>query len=286
MAKIKRKLIQFISMFITNGYIKGFFEGKIYRGDSKALCVPGLNCYSCPGALGSCPIGSFQAVVNAAKYNFSFYVAGTLILIGTFFGRLICGFVCPFGLFQELLYKIPSKKIKLSEKLQWLKYLKYIILAVFVILIPIFISNSVGMGDPVFCKYICPAGTLEGGIPLLTINKSLRGAAGYLFLWKLLILLMVIVLSIIIFRPFCRFLCPLGALYGLFNPISIYKMEVDKSKCTNCKACHAKCKLQIKVNETPNSPECIRCGACKTVCKVNAITSSNFKVKHQKDSLL
>lgn len=244
-------------MFITNGHIKGFFEGKIYKGNAKALCVPGLNCYSCPGALGSCPIGSFQAVVNSAKYNFSFYVAGTLILIGTFFGRLICGFVCPFGLFQELLYKIPTSKIKLSEKLQWLKYLKYIILAVFVILIPIFISNSVGMGDPTFCKYICPA--------------------GYLFLWKLVILIITLIISVILFRPFCRFLCPLGALYGLFNPISIYRMDIDKSKCTNCKACHSKCKLQIKVNETPNSTECIRCGECKTACKHNAISNSIIK---------
>ena len=59
---------------VTNGYAKGFLEGKIYKGQIKYVCVPGLNCYSCPGALGSCPIGSLQAVLDSGKFRVSCYV--------------------------------------------------------------------------------------------------------------------------------------------------------------------------------------------------------------------
>ena len=84
-----------------------FLQGKLYQGGGKAVCVPGLNCYSCPGAAGACPIGAFQAVVGSSKFRFSYYITGILILLGVLLGRFICGFLCPFGWFQELLHKIP-----------------------------------------------------------------------------------------------------------------------------------------------------------------------------------
>ncbi|WP_027622964.1 4Fe-4S binding protein [Clostridium lundense] len=271
MDSLKRKLVQIITLISTNGYFKGFLEGHIYRGKTKSICVPGLNCYSCPGAFGSCPIGSLQAVIGDLKYKFSFYVVGFLTLIGVTLGRFVCGWLCPFGLIQELLHKIPSPKFKLSKKLNGLKYLKYIILLVFVILLPMFWVNDIGMGDPTFCKYICPAGTLEGGIPLTLLDTSLRSAIGFLFMWKTAILIITIILSIIIFRPFCRFICPLGAIYSLFNRISVYKLEVNKDVCTSCGACSKRCKLDIEVYKNPNSFECIRCGECKSVCPNKAI---------------
>ncbi|WML34760.1 4Fe-4S binding protein [Clostridium sp. OS1-26] len=271
MDKIKRKLVQIITLISTNGYFKGFLEGSIYSGKLKSICVPGLNCYSCPGAFGACPIGSLQAVISDIKYKFSFYIVGFLTLMGVTMGRFICGWLCPFGLIQELLNKIPSPKFKVSKRFEKLKYLKYIILLVFVILLPMFWVNDVGMGSPTFCKYICPAGTLEGGIPLTLLDTSLRSAVGFLFAWKLTLLIITIILSIIIFRPFCRFICPLGAIYSIFNPISIYRLKIDKDKCTSCGACTKKCKMDIEVYKKPNSLECIRCGECKSACSQGAI---------------
>lgn len=277
MDRLKRKLVQIITLISSNGYFKGFLDGHIYRGKSKSLCVPGLNCYSCPGALGSCPIGSLQAVIGDIKYKFSFYVVGFLTLVGVAMGRFVCGWLCPFGLVQELLYKIPSSKFKLNKRFAALKYLKYVILLVFVFLLPMFWVNDIGMGDPTFCKYICPAGTLEGGIPLTLLNTSLKSAIGFLFVWKTTLLIITIILSIVIFRPFCRFICPLGAIYSLFNPISVYRLEVNKAACTSCGACSRKCKMDIDVYNHPNSLECIRCGECKSACPHNAIKTV-FKV--------
>lgn len=271
MDKIKRKLVQIITLISTNGYFKGFLDSSIYSGKLKSICVPGLNCYSCPGAFGACPIGSLQAVISDIKYKFSFYIVGFLTLMGVTMGRFICGWLCPFGLIQELLNKIPSPKFKVSKKFEKLKYLKYVILLVFVILLPMFWVNDVGMGSPTFCKYICPAGTLEGGVPLTLLDTSLRSAVGFLFAWKLTLLIITIILSIIIFRPFCRFICPLGAIYSIFNPISIYRLKIDKDKCTSCGACAKKCKMDIEVYKKPNSLECIRCGECKSACSQGAI---------------
>lgn len=269
-----RLVIQLAFTALTNGYIAGFAQGKIYQGPSKQICVPGLNCYSCPGALGACPIGSLQAVLASRDFSFSFYVLGFLMAVGALCGRLVCGFLCPFGLVQDLLYKIPLPKgwkLRRIRGERWLKYLKYAVLLVFVVLLPSFAVNIIGQGDPWFCKYICPSGTLMGGIPLVALGEGFRDAAGGLFQWKVMLLAAIAGLSVIYYRPFCRFICPLGAIYGAANPISFYRYQVVKERCTHCGACARACKLGIDPVKTPNSPECIRCGACVRACPQRAL---------------
>ena len=269
---MKRRIIQILSAIATNGYIQGFLQSTIYQGKTKVVCVPGLNCYSCPGALGACPIGSLQGSLGRKDQHFSLYVLGFLLAFSVLFGRLICGFLCPFGFLQELIYKIKTKKIKVKEKIDSkLRYLKYVILLVFVIILPIFLTGDYGISSPYFCKWICPVGTLEAGIPLVLGNEDLQLLIGWLFSWKVFILVVVLVMSLFIHRFFCKYMCPLGALYGLFNKIGFYKLSIDQEKCTNCKACHRACMMNVKVTENPNSAECIRCGDCKTACPTDAI---------------
>ena len=198
--------IQALWAFITNSHVTGFVTGKIYTGKLKNACVPGLNCYSCPGAVGACPIGSLQAVIGSWNFKMAYYVVGFLIFIGAMVGRLIC-----------------------------------------------------------------PAGTLEGGLPLVLLNKSMRSALGWLYIWKNAILVITIILSILIYRPFCKYICPLGALYSVFNPVSLYKYRVDKDKCIKCGKCAKACQMIVDPVENSNSPECIRCGRCKKACPTGAI---------------
>lgn len=267
-----RHRVQALWTIVTNSFVTGFLKGKIYTGSLKNLCVPGMNCYSCPGALGSCPIGALQSVIGDRNYHFAFYVVGFLMLVGAICGRFVCGWLCPFGLFQDLLHKIPFiKKLNSFKGDRILRKLKYIILALFVIILPMCVSDAVGIGDPWFCKYICPVGTLEGGIPLVIMNEALRETIGFLYTWKVAILIILIVLSLIIYRPFCKYICPLGAIYACFNKISAVGIHCDKDKCVSCKKCHNVCKMGVYPVEDPRSAECIRCGLCVKECPVNAL---------------
>ncbi len=266
-----RGLIQAGAALLTNLHLPNFLKGGIYQGKGKAVCVPGLNCYSCPAASGACPIGSFQAVVGSSKFSFSYYITGFLILLGVLLGRFICGFLCPFGWFQELLHKIPTKKLS-TKKLKPLTYIKYAVLLFMVVLLPMLITNDVGMGDPFFCKYLCPQGVFEGAIPLATVNSGIRAALGALFSWKLGILITVIVLSVLFYRPFCKWLCPLGAFYALLNKVSLFGMKVDKHKCISCGKCAKACKMDVDVTKAPDHTECIRCGMCIRACPTNAVS--------------
>ena len=264
----KRRLIQVICAVLYNCNFTGFLKGSIYQGKLKGVCVPGLNCYSCPGAIGACPLGSLQSALVSSKYKFPYYILGMLLLIGILFGRVVCGFLCPFGLLQDLLYKIPLPKLKKSKFTRALSYLKYVILIVMVVGIPIVLKI------PGFCKYICPQGTLEGGIILTAMNEPLRKLTGALFIWKLSLMILMLLTMISVFRCFCRFICPLGAIYSFFNRISITGVKVDEDRCVNCNICIEECKMDVmKVSDH----ECIHCGECIKKCPVSAISYRSLK---------
>ena len=275
-----RTITQAISFAFTNGYVNGWVHGKIYTGFHKKVCLPGLNCYSCPGAVSACPIGALQAVLGSPGYKFSLYVLGFIGMFGMLLGRFVCGWLCPFGFIQDLLHKIPLfKKRKNLPGHKKLIYLKYVVLAVMVIILPMAIRNNAGMGAPWFCEYICPSGTLLGGIPLAIANATVRSEIRWRFFLKIGILLAVILAAIKSYRPFCKYLCPLGALYSLANPVSLYRLSVDKDKCIQCGACNKVCGMDVKIYENPNSLECIRCGKCKAVCPKGAIESTFEKTE-------
>ncbi len=267
----KRKLIQLYAALLYNANIKGYVTGEIFKGNSKSVCLPGLNCYSCPGAIGACPLGSLQNALSESKTKVPTYVLGIILLYAIILGRTICGFLCPVGLIQELLYKIKTPKVKKSKITRVLSYFKYVLLAVLVLALPlIYALKANNIALPAFCKYICPAGTLEGAVLLLSNsnNSNFFGMLGPLFTWKFILLVLFVITSVFIFRFFCRFFCPLGALYGLFNKLSIIGVKVDKSKCNSCQACVSHCKMDIK---EVGDHECIQCGECRKVCPCNAI---------------
>ena len=267
----KRKLIQLYSALLYNAHLRGFIEGEIYQGKAKSVCVPGFNCYSCPGAAGACPLGSIQNALACSGHRTGWYVLGIIMIFGLSLGRTICGWLCPLGLIQELLHKIPTPKIPKSRVTRALSYLKYVILAVFVVAIPMWYGIRHDMAIPGFCKYICPAGTFEGAIALLSNpkNSSYFAMLGILFTRKFVIMLVIATACIFCYRSFCRFICPLGAIYGMFNRLALISVKVDESRCIGCGACVRSCKMDVRHT---GDHECINCAKCMSVCNKNALS--------------
>ncbi|MFZ5799168.1 MAG: 4Fe-4S binding protein [Desulfobulbus sp.] len=272
-----RKMVQTLWVFLVNGFWGFPLTRNIYQGPLKVICSPGLNCYSCPASTTYCPLGSLQQLLlgirfslETGNYYLGTFVVGSMGLLGAAFGRFICGWVCPFGLVQELLHKIPSVKLPVPKILTWLKYG---FLALFVVIFPLVLVDEFGLGAPWFCKYVCPAGTLEAGIPMVLLQPDLKQTIGWIYWNKIGILALFVIWSIVSSRPFCRTTCPLGAFYGLFNRHRLIRLQFNAENCTQCKACHRVCPMGIHFNETPHSPECISCLRCMTqACNFGAIS--------------
>lgn len=272
-----RRWVQIAATATTNAWWLTPFGGPIiYGGRLKAFCSPGLNCYSCPAAALSCPIGSLQFLfasirpsLEAGKAHIGLYVLGFLGTIGALVGRMPCGWLCPFGLFQGLMYRIPSPKLAIPRQLY---PLKYVFLLVFVVLLPALVLDPFGYGQTWYCKYVCPAGTLEAGLPLLAMQSSLRSQAGALLINKFSILFFFLAWMVVSKRPFCRTACPLGAFYSLFNRISVLRLTFDEEKCVRCGACERQCPMGVAFYEDPNHQNCIRCLRCMNhSCRYGAI---------------
>ncbi len=265
----RRRLIQLYAALLHNAYLKGFLEGNIYVGPLKNICMPGFNCYSCPGAVGACPLGALQNALASSGARAPWFVLGILLLYGLILGRTVCGWLCPLGLMQELIHKLPTPKVKKGRLTRGLSYVKYGILAVFVIAIPLLYSLQ-SFPVPGFCKYICPAGTFEGAVGLLSnpVNADKFSMLGILFTRKFIILVVIAVACVFIYRAFCRFLCPLGAIYGLFAKVSLLGVKVEPAKCTDCGRCVTVCPMDIR---RVGDRECVSCGKCVDACPTQAI---------------
>ena len=195
-------------------------------------------------------------------------MVGYLGFIGTAVGRMTCGWVCPFGFIQDLIHKIPTPKFSLWKPLRWVKYA---VLGLMVVAMPVFFVDASGLGHPWFCKLVCPAGTLEGAIPLLFLKPSLWETVGLFFWNKLTILILILVAAILISRFFCRVICPLGAFYSLFSRISLVQLEFVEGNCVECGACIRKCPTGVVPNQEFDSRECIMCLKCVDACHFRAL---------------
>ncbi len=255
-----RRYFQLGASLGANGWIKGYWVKAVYQGAAKGFCVPMLNCYACPSAVFSCPVGALQhfMVIRAIPY----YVLGFLGAVGGLVGRMPCGTLCPFGYFQEMLYKLPSVKISIPK---YLRPFRYSVLVMLVFVIPWITSEN-------WFSKLCPMGTLTGGIPWVTISEDIRRMITDLFWIKISILIFFTVSSVIAKRPFCQTTCPLGALYGLFNRWSLVRLRWEPAKCTHCDKCLEVCPMEIKVYEGSNTGQCIRCLDCTACEAISVIT--------------
>lgn len=272
-----RRWIQSAATALSNGYLLFPSSRTIYQGSLKSMCAPGLNCYSCPAATTACPIGALQAfmaglrpALRGGQVHLGLYVLGFLGVIGSLVGRMPCAWLCPFGLLQELIHKIPSPKWQIPRRLT---YAKYLFLGLFVFILPMTVLDDFGYGWTWFCKYVCPAGTLEAGIPMMLLKPELQGLIGGLFLNKLTLMALFLLWMVVSRRPFCRTTCPLGAIYSLFNRVSAFRMVHHPDRCTHCDQCYRDCPMGIRFHEGANQTDCIRCLKClQSSCRFGAIS--------------
>lgn len=258
--KLKRS-VQIFATIIQNSYIPALLYGGIYRGALKRYCTPVLNCWSCPVAWYACPMGALQHFIGLRLIPF--YILGFFGTIGMVVGRMSCGWVCPFGFLQDLLYRVKSLKIQLPK---WCSYFKY------GVLIGVAGIAAYLTGEPWFCK-LCPNGALIAGIPLVLSDSSgdLRALIGWLFYTKISILIIIIFFSIPIKRFFCRTFCPIGATYSVFNRFSFLQVKIDEEKCIKCESCQMVCPMHAPIWRSPKHIDCIRCLDCVKICPTKAI---------------
>lgn len=214
---------------------RGFTQFSLFMISEIAFfCNTNVPCYNCPLSFGICPVGTMQRFTQIK--DFTIYI--TIILIGIsgfLFGSIFCGWACPIGFIQDLLNISSVKKIKLSNKFKWIRY-PALLVCIFIIFIELnyqFLSKR-GLG--VFNIYALTAGTLF----LLT--------------------------SLIVKRPFCRFLCSLGLIYGKFNKRSLLKVYLDKKSCKEYLECAKKCIVNLNPIKEVNNDQCAKCFNCRKIC--------------------
>jgi ferredoxin-type protein NapH len=260
---MKRTVSQIIAALLHNSYFSTIPNAATYQGFFKGICPPTLNCYACPFAVVSCPIGAIQhfSVIRM----FPHYVAGLIGFLAVIFGKMPCGWICPFGLLQDLLAKITRIKFRLPR---FLTFGPFITLALLVVAIPYL------TGEPWFSK-LCPAGTLQAALPWVvyaprkyteTVGLIPREMIGNIFYIKLVILAVIVVASVFFTRIFCLLFCPMGAILALFNRVSVLRLRVAQESCRECSDSSWKCPVNIDVRKTPNHRDCYRCMECARGC--------------------
>lgn len=251
-----RRFYQILTAFTANFQLFNFIAARLYTGKLKFIPFPIMNCYACPASVFACPIGTLSHFLVISKIPL--LVIGIISAVASTFGRWICGWVCPFGLLQDLLNKIPSAEIKPPE---FLSYFKYVFLILLVILLPFFFKEHY------FCM-VCPTGTIEAGLYWVAVNSMILNMAGAFFLFKVATASAFLYFSVFIKRPFCRYVCPLGALFSLFNKLSIVDFSVDRENCIECGLCKKSCPVDLSIYKDANSLSCLRCLNCVRVCPV------------------
>jgi polyferredoxin len=268
-----RTLLQASSAVFSNGYAGSLVTRYVNTNQLKGVCVPYLNCYACPSSLYSCPIGTLQHFM--AIRTVPVMLLGMLGLVGLTTGRMACGWACPFGFFQELLHRIPTRKYSVPKAV---RHLKWFVLAFLVLLAPMI------TGDTWFCK-ICPAGSLLAGLPWVAWNPAnpvtgspvLQVQPDFQFLAVMALLMAFLIWFVFSKRPFCKTLCPLGAILALFNGVSMVRLEVASS-CDSCATCNSVCPMDLDVTKELNSVECIRCLECTKCGHVRIVPPFKDKV--------
>ena len=266
----RRRIVQTLSLVLLNSNFWGL--------GTERICIPVMNCEACAIAWLGCPIGMIGS--NLAFREWPFLVLGVTLVLGALIGRLFCGWVCPMGLLQDLLYKIRSPKFKLWRGATWIKY-GFLVITVFVLG---FIFGKTPDVSPFFFCNLCPTAAIQVVLPDMLIYQDF--AMTFARSLRLSILVAVMLLSLGVHRGFCKVMCPIGALIAITNRFSLFSLKLNTSSCVSCKKCNSACPMDVPVMESPEGgravnrdTECIECLTCEQVCPTAAISNNSRILK-------
>jgi ferredoxin len=227
----------------------------------------------------------FFQLFTVASGGFIFIVILTLL-----FGRVYCSSICPVGTLQDLIIYL-KRKIRKKSRFRYLKpddYLRYPVLAITVAGLLLGSTLTVNLLDPysmfgkvsvnLFRPVVIGMNNLTSGI-LESVNNfwikpvEIRSYAWASILFALFFFLIVSLLSIWKGRLYCNTVCPVGSLLGLFSRLSVFRISLDKERCTRCGACMVNCKagcIDVKNREVDFS-RCIGCFNCLSACQENGV---------------
>jgi ferredoxin-type protein NapH len=231
------------------------------------ICFPVLNCHSCPVSIFACPLGAMGQFAGVGLIPLT--VIGGIALAGLVAGRILCGWACPFGFVQDLLYKVPYAKFSIPA---WTRFIKYGVFVGLVVAVPYFFSTE----SPLYFCRLCPVGTIESAIPWAVINGTTDLSSVVRLSIRLALLFAVIILVMGHHRFFCKVLCPLGACLSAFNRFAAVFPERNEN-CIDCGICNRTCPMETVKPRNPfgvyddRPEECINCLDCHKKCPTEAI---------------
>lgn len=263
----KRRFVQILATLLLTSNITFFTANGIFFG---GVCIPIIHCNACPLTWLACPIYTISEYIQF--HAVPWFALGLIAAFGALVGRFFCGWICPMGLLQDLLYLIPAPRFRFPFSLRWIKYA--------------FLIVSVGAvaywaGKDVlyfFCAY-CPTATLEVVLPDM-INRQ-DWALNTWRIIRLSVLIFVLVIVVFNIRWFCKAMCPVGALVALANKFSLFSIRLDPAVCIHCGKCDRACPMDVPVEvcsgtgrAVNRNSECIECLKCQQVCPVSAIRNN------------
>lgn len=274
----KNKLLKFIRWgLLTLFLILITFQSYLHqvKGGGEAASIHAL-----------CPYGGLESLYSFMN-NGSFIqkvFSGTMVLfaltlvLALLFRRSFCGLLCPFGALQEFFAmsgkKIFKRNFEVNKNLdKYLRYAKYVILLITVV----YAWKTAGLWMSPYDPWAAYAHLSEGISSL--ISENLVG---------FILLAVTIVGSILYDRFFCKYLCPMGALYGIISKISPHKIVRNETKCISCNLCTKSCPMNIDVAKESSitSAECINCQLCLLSCPKEGCMENKYYSNKLKPALV
>jgi len=259
--KSRRRVVQTVSLIALNTNLVAVLS-------LRRFCLPIMNCEACTFAWLGCPVGMMSRSI--AFLQVPWLVIGGVLLVGAVMGRFLCGWVCPMGFLQDLLYKIRGPKFRLPAFTSWFKYAFLLVTVVGVAYFVQDYENS----KLFFCRY-CPTSAIQ------VMGPNLLGggvALDSFFVLKVSVLALVVVLAIAHHRSFCKVMCPVGAMVALTNRFSLFSIRLKKDQCIECRKCDRSCPMDVPVSQSKEHGkpvnrklECIGCLSCEESCPTGAI---------------